>query len=227
MASRLLRRSGFAVEVTAERLGWKPDFVIQVGIGIHHKEVHVLSEQWPNTKFLGFEPHPDLRDSMKDYPGVVRQIAISDTQGSAVLYSKSRHKDGSSILPFNDGNKVRKEIVVQTDTLDNQISKSGWYESLLWLDCEGSELRALQGADELLKSVKMVNVEMTPDPPSIHWPTPNEIHLFLQEHEFYRQYIHTMKGGQYDAIYVKGDIFQAKYCCCPYTVEEFEEKNNA
>ena len=93
---------------------------------------------------------------------------------------------------------------------------------ILWLDCEGSELRALRGAEQLLKTVKMVNVEMTPNPPSIHWPSPNEVHDLLRYRGFYRQCLHTMKGGQYDAIYVKPKIFQAKYCCCPYTDKEYE-----
>ena len=224
MVSRLLRRSGVAVGQESARLGWTPDCLIQVGVGGYHQEIDVLKEEWPEMKFLGFEPLPDIVKGIKDYPGELREIAISDECGEGEIYVKNRHKDGTSVFPFNDDIKIRKILPVKTDTLDNQIPKLDVFgkDVILWLDCEGSELRALGGAETLLKSIKMVNVEMTPSPPSMYWPTPNEIHNVLHDAGFYRQCLHTMKGGQYDAIYVKKEIFQAKYCCCPFTVTQFE-----
>ena len=225
MVSKLLRRSGVAVGLEASRLGWIPNFVIQVGIGQYHEGMHVLKEEWPDIRILGFEAHPGIAKKINDYPGEIREIAISDRCGDTVLFVKHRHKDGSSILPFPSDIKVSDNIPVKTSTLDKEISAADVFgkEVILWMDCEGSELRVLQGAENTLTHVKMVNVEMTPNTPSIHWPTPNELHSFLRDAGFYRQCLHTMKGGQYDAIYVKADIFQVKYCCCPYTVSQYED----
>ncbi len=225
MVSKLLRRSGVAVGLEAARLGWIPTLVIQVGIGKYHQGMHVLKEEWPDIEIIGFEGHPGIANSIDDYPGEIREVVISDIYGDAKLYEKHRHKDGTSIFPFKDDVKISKEITVQTSTLDVEMQDVNFdgREVILWLDCEGSELRALRGAEQLLQNVKMVNVEMTPNPPSIHWPTPNEVHSVLRDAGFYRQCLHTMKGGQYDAIYVKPEIFQVKYCCCPYTVSQYED----
>lgn len=225
MVSKLLRRSGVAVGLEAARLGWTPNFVIQVGVGQSHQGVDVLKEEWPDMKFLGFEAHPGIVKKVTDYPGKIREIAIGDRCRDGVIYVKNRHKDGTSIFPFKDDVEISEILQVQVSTLDDEIKYQdlGGREIILWLDCEGSELGALQGAEWLLSKVKMVNVEMTPNPPSIYWPTPNEIHNVLRDAGFYRQCLHTMKGSQYDAIYVTEELFQARYCCCPYTVAQWED----
>ncbi len=225
MVSKLLRRSGVAVGLEAARLGWTPDFVIQVGIGQYHEGMHVLKEEWPNIRILGFEAHPEIAKKINDYPGEIRVVTIGNKCEDIEIYEKHRHKDGTSIFPFKEDVKISKIIAVKTSTLDIEVGAASLVgkEVILWLDCEGSELRVLQGAENVLTHVKMVNVEMTPNPSSIHWPTPNEVHCFLNNAGFYRQHLHTMKGSQYDAIYVKGEIFQKKYCCCPYTVAQYED----
>ena len=224
MASKMLRRSGVAVGLEAERMGWLPNLVIQVGVGFKHEEMNVLHEEWPDCKFIGFEAHPGIATKVKDYPGELRSMAISNRFGITNFYEKPKHKDGSSVFRFKEDILAREIDPVLMSTLDRELPDIIGTEAVLWLDCEGSELRALQGAEKLLQTVKMVNVEMTPRPPSENWPTPVQIHKQLRMSGFYRAWLHTMKGGQYDAIYVKPEIFKKELCCCPYTVQEFEKE---
>lgn len=243
MASRLLRRSGISVGLVAEVLGWRPDWVIQVGVGLFHeeadalkerinddhKEEHVLKSEWPDCKFVGFEPHPDTyRQIVRKYPGELFQVAISDGYGTTPLFTKKRHADGSSLhyhdLLSDDEQSKVGEVVVDVVTLDS------WFADdppkgkiLLWLDCEGSELNVLRGGENFLERVDVVNVEMASKPPSSGWCSPGEVHAYLAARGFWLQWIHTQRisAGQCDAIYVRSHLFRPEYCCVPHEVERF------
>ncbi|GAH14627.1 unnamed protein product, partial [marine sediment metagenome] len=117
---------------------------------------------------------------------------------------------------------------VEMTTLDDLFCKPPYVikksKILLWLDCEGGELDALEGATQLLKLVDMVNVEMTMKPPSVEWPDTRTVHKKLRQAGFLRQYIHTLKGTQYDGIYVRNHLFKKEYCCCPFSIDEYEKE---
>ena len=230
MASRILRRSGLAAGVVAERCGWDADWVIQVGVGMYHQETDVLKrEKWPDSKFIGYEPNPNIFKNIKQaYPGELFQIAIGKTQGACTLYEKHRHKDGSSCKEFtvDDPNiKISNTYQVEMKTLD-AIFCNGPHEIkgnvLLWLDCEGGELDAIEGAIKLIESVEMINIEMTTKPPSDNWPDTRVVHKRLRELGFLRQDVHTLRGSQYDAIYVRPHLFKKEYCICPFSIDEYE-----
>lgn len=214
MASRLLRRSGVAVGLVAEVLGWRADWVYQVGVGHYHQEADVLLEEWPGVKFIGFEPHPEL--AKEPYPGVVHQVAISDRIGSATLYAKKYHKDGSSLFPLTGMDRCRM-IEVPVSTLDFLFPEPPTGRILLWLDCEGSELDALRGGEKFVKRVDVVNVEITANPLGEAWCSPKSIHDWLLAKGFVRQWIHTQRihSGQYDGIYCKRELFKPEFCCDP------------
>jgi len=246
MASRLLRRSGISVGLVAEVLGWRPDWVIQVGVGLFHeeadalrekidddhKEEHVLKSEWPDCRFVGFEPHPGTFRQVEDsYPGHLIQKAISDRHGTATFYMKKRHADGSSLhfhdlLSEDERSKVSK-FDVELVTLDS-IFTNGYPSGkiLLWLDCEGSELAALRGGESLLERVEVVNVEMASKPPSSGWCSPGEVHVHLAARGFWLQWIHTQRisAGQCDVIYVRSNLFRPEYCCVPHEVERFNKR---
>jgi FkbM family methyltransferase len=219
MASYLLRRSGIAVGLVADLLGWKADLCVQVGIGSFHQEIDVLHEEWPSCRFIGFEPHPGIVSEIErkgDYPGTVIKAAISNRQGTATLYLKNHHSDGSSLHSIDDSK--REEVSVTT--LDS-VTLPGMYRKehiLLWIDCEGSELAALQGGYGFCKYVEFINVECTAKPYYAGWADPREIHKLLIAYGFVRQHVHThrMSAGQYDAIYVKKHLFNPLYSCDPF-----------
>lgn len=216
MASRLLRRSGVAVGLVAELLGWRADAVYQVGIGSEYQEVAVLMSEWPGVKFFGCEPCPSLADKLRtEYPGKLFDVALSDANGELPFYTRKRHVDGSSL--YEQENSTTAIVHVRTMDWLWWSNKPRYQHVLLWLDCEGNELKALQGGCQFLKSVEMVNVEMTANPVNSDWCTPLSVHSYLKECGFLRQWIHTQRtsSGQYDAIYVRPHLFKPKYCCDP------------
>ena len=220
MASYLLRRSGIACGLVAEFLGWRADTMIQVGIGTAYEEVDVLMSEWPGLRVIGIEPHPGIvRQAMrKGKHELILSMAASDCEGKGTLYVKRHHADGASLLAFPISQHVEEEEVFLT-TLDSQFTDYHLLgRILLWLDCEGSELAALRGAEQLIQHVDMVNVELTARPLCQGWCSPKDVHRFLVEHDFIRQHVHThrLSAGQYDAIYVRNRLFKPEYSCDPF-----------
>jgi hypothetical protein len=217
---RLFRRSGNAVVQIAKVLNWQPNIVYQVGVGEFHQEVDVFKENWPDCEFVGCDPYP--RD-YSNYPGKVHQVAIDAIERPSLFYLKKHHPDGSSFFQFPD-HQIRRKIEVSTVTLDQLFLAGTKDNALLWLDCEGSELWALQGAEKVIERVKMVNVEMTMRLDRFSGRAlPKEVHRWLVGHNFLRQWIHTFRipSGQYDAVYTHRSIFKAEFCCDPFWEREY------
>ena len=225
MVSRIHRRSGNAVVQHCKILKWHPDIVWQVGVGQNHQEIDCLLEEWPEIKMIGFEPHPRTYGQIKDkFPGELFNLAVSDKVSKVTLYSKPRHKDGSTTRPGGKGFENADSYEVETTYLDHpDISLMSDYtnkDKLLWLDCEGAELDVLDGAREFIKHVQAVNVEMTGAPDGEGWCDPEEVNAQLHEDGFFLQITHTNRpsSGQFDGFYVRGDIFNPGYCNCPMEV---------
>ena len=95
----------------------------------------------------------------------------------------------SSFLPINPdytkrrGQIIQKEITVETTTLDSYFKGLSPPE-LLWVDVEGAELKALQGAAGLLKHVRLIHIEVSFRPMQVGKPLFWEIHKFLLSHKF-------------------------------------------
>jgi len=225
MVEKLQRRSGVAVVLVAELIDWKPDLVVQVGIGHFWKEVVVMQEAWPSVRFVGFEPHPillknDIRDK---YPGLIYEVALGEEEGEQILWYNSRFKEGASLFP---GGGVDQSAMVPVRRMDDMLAPEVFGNVLYWIDCEGSELSALKGSTEFLKEVDVVNVELTGNPPRPGWPSPVEVNRWLLDHGFVSQYIHTHRSssGQNDMVYVKPHLFRPEFCSCPLMVEDFNRR---
>ena len=225
MASKLLRRSGVAVGLIAELLDWKPAEIWQVGVGIHHEEMEVLRQEWnmPKEKIIGYEANYDVYRAIRDtYPGILFNKALSNYIGESTLVFSPRHSDGSTLKGLD--NQMTIEQPVSVSTLDAVGETQVEPGALLWLDCEGSELDVLRGGHEFLKSVDVVNVEVTGHPFGTGWCKPVDVYLFLKQIGFQLQHIHTQRttAGQFDAVFVRPHLFQLDYCCC--FVEMLESK---
>ena len=223
MASYLLRRSGLNVGVIAECLGWKADRIYQVGIGRYHYEIEVLKAEWPTVCIDGCEPHPEIvKELFKvgGYPGTVHGVAIGNRVGWTTLHAKPHHGDGSSLFDLKE---ETKDYRVPITTLDALFPKPFKGRVLLWLDCEGSELAALEGGENMLKHVDVVNVELTANPPGANWCDMCKTDKHLVERGFFAIHIHThrLSAGQCDVVYVKKQIFNPKFCCVPGEVNRF------
>ncbi len=218
---RLFSRSGISVGTVCDTLAWRADYIYHVGVGQHYEETDVLQKEWPDVKFVGFEPHPQIVKDLKGkYPGDLYAVALSDRVGTARLHVKRTHKDGSSLHSHHQTREgeTYSQIEVPVTTLDRLFRSSPEGECvLLWLDCEGNELSVLKGGSNFVKGVEVMNIEMTANPPGDGWCTPRSVHDWVVGHGFVRQWVHTARiwQGQYDAIYVVERLFNPKYCCDP------------
>lgn len=227
MVSRILRRSGVAIVQVAEALDWVPDIVYQVGVGLNHEEVDVMKECWPNVKFVGFEPHPDTFQSLSPtYPGVLVQAAVGAAPGHGILHVKKHHRDGSSLVQLHTTDKDSSfdQIRVPIETLDGVVGQPTG-KVLLWLDCEGWELQALQGAVQFIEGVEAVNVELTGKKLGDGWSDMADVHTWLLEREFFALMHHTQRmcSGQIDSVYVKPHLFKPELCSSPQALIEYRK----
>jgi FkbM family methyltransferase len=226
---RTHRRSGNAVVEVAWGLDWEPDMIVQVGVGSVCHEVEVFREEWPDVILIGFDPNPDSFDVMKrKFPGLLVPMAVGACQAESVaFYSKKNHDNGSSLLRVGENKSKLIQRTVSMTSLDESedLLKFGrGRKTLLWIDCEGTELDVLRGGNDFLRQVWMVNVEMTGIPSANGWCSPERVDQFLRDAGFYLTWIHTIRTGhgQYDAVYVKGNIFNPRICCCPSEIERWE-----
>lgn len=235
MISRFMRRSGISAGLICHHLDWRPDLVIQVGVGLSHHEVDVFKQEWPDVGFIGFEPHPEIYEKVSiDYPGRLHRLAIGEEAGSSTLYHPPNHKDSASMFPFYQRGRKQSYHLVRQVTLDDELmSQALPPHILLWLDCEGSELGALRGAPQLLNHTQFINVELTAKPCREGWCSSVEVHTLLSQSGFWLQWLHTQRtsAGQCDVVYVRRELFKSEYCCVPHELErwnlyENQEKRN-
>lgn len=222
MSSKIARRSGNAVTDYCSLIGWKPNQIHIVGVGAGHGEVESFQERWPGVPIIGYEPHPWT------YPGLmatgrfqeVYNVAISNYVGKSVLYGKKRWKNGASILKPTS-HTPDQEFSVNVTTLDEMSKILGEVrQALLWLDCEGCELRALEGGEKFVQNVLAVNVEMTGRARGEDWCSPTEVHEWLINNGFFQSLVHTIRPviGQFDSLYLREEVFNPDFCTCPDSV---------
>lgn len=134
-----------------------------------------FSKLWPQGKIYAFEPVPSM------YPVVVRNtknihniycfpLALSDHNGTATFFLSSAGQGdvgASSLLQpkeclnYYPHIKFDKKTEVATMTLDswaqaNQVD----HVDLLWFDLQGAELMVLKAAPKIVRTAKVVYVEV-------------------------------------------------------------------
>lgn len=114
------------------------------------------------TLIHAFEPTPDVFDALKQRyggtPGIaLHRLAVSDRRGSAVFHVMGMSQLNSLLelspddATYASGVKEHSRIEVETTTLDDFCAGAGLtHVNVLKLDIQGTELRALAGAERLL-----------------------------------------------------------------------------
>ena len=187
-----------------------------------------MKKAFPKCQYIGFECYPTIAyDLQKVYPGKLYNYAISDYNGVGTVYYRHRGKNACCMYPFREEHFGDGDVQVITRTLDGFFEEHGIPEGniMLWMDCEGSELAGLQGAEKFLPHVGVVNVEVTGKPRNDGWCHPTDVHNWLNDHGFLRQHLHTQRSciGQCDSIYLPYSLFKPEYCFCPCQVGRYEE----
>ncbi len=148
----------------------EPKWLVLGGPG-DAREAQTARELWPDIKIIGIEPNPEAHawQLAHGWPKdcVLLPCALSDELwGVKSLVLETGRLRNASIDPeavgSNEGNPACTFRTVNTLTIDYLDSKFVFEDAIVWLDIEGSELRALQGAEKLIASgrVMLFNVEM-------------------------------------------------------------------
>jgi FkbM family methyltransferase len=122
----------------------------------------------PSGRVVACEPVPGTMKllranaALNDFPALdLHQVALSDEPGTRAF---SAFEDGSglaSFAPLSDGGAA---IRVATTTLDEVTEPFGDRVSLVKLDIEGAEVKAIRGAQRLIaRSAPMFLVEIEPE----------------------------------------------------------------
>lgn len=187
--------------------------------------INKYANLFPNAKIFGFEPFEEtfkiLGNSTIHNPNVsLHQLAISDNIGEETFYV-NQGVDTNSLLPsIHQGNrldaqtKTVREIRVKTDTIDHFSSKREISKiDILKLDIQGAELKALEGAGNLIKTenlsliyLEVSFVQIYRDQVLFH-----EVFNYLNSNGFslidiYNPYYHNYKLVYADTIFIRQDL---------------------
>jgi FkbM family methyltransferase len=139
---------------------------------------------------------------------VFNPIAISDKAEKKILYPVKVGDDyGSSSVDFFPTEKshsfLNKEYIVDCTTINDYCSSADIKKiDLILLDIEGSELNALKGANNILKTVSYIITETQDVERNKNTPLRKDIVKFLDKYGFKEVYT-TCNGYFGDSIFVK------------------------
>lgn len=129
-------------------------------------EAQTALKKWPTCEIVALEPSRVMVDWQlrNGFEGDIRSCALSDRVGTTLFHAINGSIGGSTVSK----GESTESYEVECTTLDALDEELRFKDAFLWLDIEGSELRALHGGRNLLASgrVLAVNVEVcdrTPD----------------------------------------------------------------
>ena len=148
------------------------DFAIDVGAHAGQYGLIMSSLVGPEGRVISFEPDPHARKlytkNVALNPAVsapkVEPVALSNTHGSTILFSKGGNAN-SSLAPAAIGglSPDLEQIEIQTDTLDRYLEAANLpAPDLIKIDTEGAEINILEGAASVLRSDAVMICELHP-----------------------------------------------------------------
>lgn len=180
---------------------------------------------FPDSKVIAFEPYPPLAKEIlmkyKDRPNVtIDPSGISDKKGELLFYV-NKSVDTSSFLPsqltgLTSDPQVKnvEQITVPVKTIEDSCAENHIdHIHILKLDIQGSELKALKGAERLLadKKIDLVYTEAYFIQQYVDQPLFTDIAAYLLSYGYQLQDIYNPIYGKgrlawCDAIFVRKDL---------------------
>ncbi|MBA3751866.1 FkbM family methyltransferase [Candidatus Dependentiae bacterium] len=177
--------------------GFLPHNPVIVEAGAHKgRDTIKMGKLFPSASIHAFEPVPnlfcELLRTTAPYPSITcYQLALADTQSDALLYVSSGASTAASSLlePYTylteRPNVLFSPLTIKTTTL------AAWAEQenitkidFLWLDMQGTELRALKGAQNLISQVSAILIEANLTERFKENPLYEDVLLWAERHFF-------------------------------------------
>ena len=173
-----------------------------LGPGVLQSEAY-RKELWKNYTIIGVEPDPiRYRTLKKSFPGTLLNLAIADTIGTMQFVA---HPTSGYIAHGYPGLTELHEV--ETITVDSLDEKYGPFDEIaIWADIEGSELKMLKGATEVLKKTKWINLELHTGPKTDEWCRSSDVFKFLIDLGFVpnsSERPQTLHDSCYDVIFTR------------------------
>jgi FkbM family methyltransferase len=151
-----------------------------LGAGVKNSEAW-CKDLWKDYIIIGVEPDLTRYNELKDiFPGKLLNLAISDKEEeiSGIIHDTS----GFIVGGYPGYNKFIKIKAVTLDSIYKQyFNPEEISEIAIWADIEGSELRMLRGATEVLKKTNWINVELHTHPQTNDWCNSSDVYKFLEK----------------------------------------------
>lgn len=162
----------------------QPDLFIDLGPGRVGSEAWEVNKTFPNCKVVGYEPQINRYDILKSakYPGDLYKFVISDVDD--MVSGFTGHPEGKSDFWLYGGDSINGaylNITLPSHKLDTLFINSDFNNIFIWADIEGSELVALKGAKKLLKSKRVLglNLELRKTPEAVGACSAKDVANFL------------------------------------------------
>ena len=172
--------------VHLKKLGFKPDYVIDVGVAFGTDDFY---KAFSGSKFLLVEPNPNCSQSLNRIEKQLKhceiyKVAAGDRDGK-LMFNVHSDVSGSSVLKQLEGEEELDGLSIEVpvnriDTIANYCEGT----ILLKLDTQGYEIKALDGSINILEKVEMIIVECSffkfmQDAPEI-----GDIFKWMHEHNY-------------------------------------------
>jgi FkbM family methyltransferase len=145
-------------------------------------------------------------------------FAASNTEKYSVLHVASNGQSSSLLEPgthldHHPSISFNKEIHVAEQRIDTYIKREGIDAknfNFINLDIQGYELKALQGASDILSKIDFIYTEVNTEDVYKDCANLTEIDNFLSHYGFSRTWLSMTKNGWGDAFYSKGNRYMNK-----------------
>lgn len=144
------------------------------------EETMTFHHKYPKALIYTFECNPETlpvcREKIKDVPEIIlTEKAVSRMNGEITFYQIDTEKTRTTVAGGNPGASslfratqnyaletyVQKPITVPTITLETFFrERKIEAPDIIWMDIQGAELLALEGAGEYIKKIKLIHLEV-------------------------------------------------------------------
>jgi FkbM family methyltransferase len=182
-----------------------------------------MAQLWPKATIYTFEPLPEmfyvLQSKVKNYKNIFcYPLALNDCTGKSLFYvsdffnnetiASSSLLQPTGHLQFYPYIIFNKSIEIDTINLDEWAIKNKVnYIDFMWLDIQGAELKVLKAAPKILKTIKIIFMEVAFKETYKDMPLFSEINDWLLKQGFSLEFIEPcgQMKAEGNALYIRND----------------------